>query len=246
MIGGAFRRRAMLPIAWGTPPRIRMPRLAAFAVLVLAALSSGCATLSGSATQAIEIRAVDERDRPVHGMECRVANGTGEQIVSLPAREVRVRRSSAELEIECRLGAQVARGTAVARGDAKMENSFIPGGSIAALVDHLSGYMYSYPTPLTLRAGEHLRFEFSDAPRAELVAALAPAGATTPAPADPLPIVATRVIPAHTPLQGAAPSRTTARPAPSPRPVAAAPAAPPPVKYESLDPRDLRLRFGAN
>lgn len=241
-----------MPIAWDTPPRIRMTRFAAFAVLLPAALSSGCATLSGSATQAIEIRAVDERDRPVHGMECRVANGAGEQIVTLPAREVRVRRSSTELEVECRRGAQVARGTAVARGDAKMENSFIPGGSIAALVDHLSGYMYSYPTPLTLRAGEHLRFEFSDAPRAELVAALAPAGATIPAPADPLPVVATRVIPAQVPAQSAAsgsaaaPSRTAVRPRASPRPVAAAPAAPPPVKYESLDPRDLRLRSGAN
>jgi hypothetical protein len=229
-----------------------MTRFAAFAVLVLAALSSGCATLSGSATQAIEIHAVDDSDRAIHGMECRVANAAGEQLVTLPAKEVPVRRSSTELEVECRLGAQIARGTAVARGDAKMENSFIPGGSIAALVDHFSGYMYSYPTPLRLRVGEHLRFEFSDAPRAELVAALAPAGTATPAPASPLPVVTTRVIPAQVPAPSAAPgsaaaaSRAPVRPAPTPRPVAAAPAAPPPVKYESLDPRDLRLRSGAN
>lgn len=229
-----------------------MTRLAAFAVFVAAALLSGCATLTGTATQAIEIQAVDARDRAVRGMQCRVANGADEQVVTLPANEVQVRRSSGELEIECRLGAQVARGTAVPRGDAKMENSFIPGSSIAALVDHLSGYMYSYPTPLKLRVGEHLRFEFSDAPRAELVASLAPPGAPTPAPAGPLPVIATPVIPAQIPAQTAAPnsagapSRPAARPQPNAHPVAAAPAAPPAVKYESLDPRDLRLRAGAH
>lgn len=221
-----------------------MKRLAAFAVVVVAALLSGCATLTGTATQAIEIQAVDERNRTVRGMECRVANGAGEQIVTLPANEIQVRRSSSELEIECRLGTQVARGTAVARGDAKMENSFIPGSSIAALVDHLSGYMYSYPTPLTLRVGEHLRFEFSDAPRAELVASLAPPGAADPAAAA-LPAIAKPVIPAQlpgsAPKAAGPPARAAIRPQRNGRP-----AAPPAVKNESLDPRDLRLRAGAH
>lgn len=223
-----------------------MRRLAAFAAVVVAALLSGCATLSGSATQAIEIQTVDERDRAVHGMQCRVANGAGEQVVTSPANEVRVRRSSTDLEIECRLGARIARGTAVARGDAKMENSFIPGGSIAALIDHLSGYMYSYPTPLKLRVGEHLRFEFSDAPRAEFVASLVPPGAA-PAPADLPPVIATAVMPAQVPAPSAAgaPARAATRPRQSGRPVAAASAAPPAIKHESLDPRDLRLRAGA-
>lgn len=229
-----------------------MTRLAAFAVLAVAAPLSGCATLTGTATQAIEIQAVDERDHAVRGMECRVANSAGEQVVTLPANEVQVRRSSAELEIECRLGAQIARGTAIARGEAKMENAFIPGSSIAALVDHLSGYMYSYPTPLKLRVGEHLRFEFSDAPRAELVASLAPPGAAAPAPAASLPVIATPVIPAQIPAHNAAPSaagapaRAAMRAQRNGRPVAASPAAPPAIRHESLDPRDLRLRSGAH
>jgi hypothetical protein len=218
-----------------------MKRLATPAVFVAAAWLAGCATLAGSATQTIEVHAVDEHDRAVRGMQCRLDNGTGEVVVTLPANEVRVRRSSADLEIECRLGDQLARGTVAARGDAKMENSFIPGGSIAALVDHLSGYMYSYPTPLRLRIGEHLRFEFSDAPRAELVAALAPPGAAERAPAQPPTVIATPVIPAQTPPSGA-PPRVAPRAQPGPRPVAAATATPPAVKYETLDPRDLRLR----
>ncbi len=218
-----------------------MRRLAAFAVFVTAAWLAGCATLTGSATQTIEVHAVDENDRAVRGVQCRLDNGTGEVIVTLPANEVRIRRSSADLEIECRIGTQLARGTAVARGDAKMENSFLPGGSIAALIDHLSGYMYSYPTPLRLRFGEHLRFEFSDAPRAELVAALAPPGAVQRETAQPLPVIATPVIPAQTPLSGA-PPHAAPRAQPGPRPVAATTATQPAVKYETLDPRDLRLR----
>jgi hypothetical protein len=226
-----------------------MERLVALAIAAAATLLSGCATLTGTATQAIEIQAVDANDRALHGMVCRLANDAGEQRVMLPANEVRVRRSSSALEIECQLGALIARGTAVARGDAKMENSFIPGGSIATLVDHLSGYMYSYPTPLKLRVGEHLRFEFSDAPRAELVTALAPPGPPPP-PTGPLPMIATPVIAAQPPDQtaavnpAAARSRLSARPQPNVRAVAAAPAAPPAVTHEWLDPRDLRLRAG--
>ncbi len=225
-----------------------MTRLLALALVAVATPLAGCATLSGSARQAIEIRAVDAHERPVQAVTCQVANDAGVQSVTLPAQAVEVRRSASELEIECRLGAQIARGTAVARGDAKMEHSFIPGGSIAALVDHLSGYMYSYPTPLTLRLGEHLRFEFSDAPRAELIASLRSSGASVPAPAGPLPVVVTPVTAAQVPTQPVVPdiAGAPARPAPrrsaNARPVAAAPAARPAVRYESLDPRDLRLR----
>jgi hypothetical protein len=222
--------------------RIPLPALA-----VLAALLPGCATISGTATQPIEVRAVDGQDRPVRGMECRIANGISEQIVKLPVAEVSVRRSSADLEIECRRGELLARGTAVPRGDAKMENSFMPGSSIAALVDHLSGYMYSYPTPLRLRVGEHLRFEFSDAPRAELVASRAPPASSVPQPTvTALPVVATPVIAAPAHADAPAP-RTAVRPSVAPRPVAKAapPELPPAVKHESLDPRDLRLRAGA-
>jgi hypothetical protein len=107
--------------------------------------------------------------------------------------------------------------------------------------------MYSYPTPLKLRVGEHLRFEFSDAPRAELVASLAPPASSTPQPTViALPVVATPVTAAPPPV--AAPSsRAAVRPSVAARPTAklAPPEPPPAVRHESLDPRDLRLRAGA-
>lgn len=216
-------------------------------------LATGCATITGEATQALEIRTVDAQNRPLRGMTCTLLNGSGEQTVVTPATSIDVRRSSSDLEIECQRDGQIARGTVVARGENKMEHSFIPGGSLLAVIDHVSGYMYSYPTPLVLRAGEHLRFEFSSAARAELVAALTN---SAPAPQAAPTISITTVSAAPVTAVGSAPvaakplapsSRTPvaangkARPATSP--AAAAPAtAAPPSGADALDARDMRLR----
>lgn len=38
----------------------------------------------------------------------------------------------------------------------------LPGGTAMMAIDHLSGYRYSYPTSMRLRAGEHIVFDASD------------------------------------------------------------------------------------
>lgn len=227
-------------------------------VLLTALFASGCATITGDAMQAIDIVTVDAQDRPLRGMMCTLVNGSGEQTVITPAASVQVRRSATELEIECVRDGQVARGTVVARGENKMEHSFIPGGSLLAVIDHMSGYMYSYPSPLVLRAGEHLRFEFSSAARAELVAALT--NSSAPSPKAPPTISITTVSTAPPTAVGAAGAATPAaiKPQPPPRTPAngkpragtataaavnpPAAAAPPTVgAQEALDARDRRL-----
>jgi hypothetical protein len=120
---------------------------------------TGCATLTGSSTQTIEVTTVDTRDRPVRGMTCTLTHGPGSYVVDTPARDLEIRRSSTDLEIECRRGSQIARGTVVPRGESSMIHSFIPGGSVATLVDYATGAMYTYPSPLRLKIGQHLRFE---------------------------------------------------------------------------------------
>jgi len=37
-----------------------------------------------------------------------------------------------------------------------------PGGTAAIVIDHISGYRYSYPSWIQLRVGEHLVFDASD------------------------------------------------------------------------------------
>jgi len=132
--------------------------------LILA--NTGCATLTGSSTQTIEVTTVDARDRAVRGMTCTLTHGPGSYVVDSPATGLEIKRSSTELEIECRRGSQLARGTVVPKAESAIAHSFIPGGSIATLVDYATGAMYTYPSPLRLRIGQHLRFETGGEARA--------------------------------------------------------------------------------
>ncbi len=123
-------------------------------------LLTGCATLTGSSTQGIHVQAVDALDRPLTGMRCRIINGSAEYFGDTPMFDLQVRRSATDLQIECRRGALVARGTAISRsaiGGAL--KALLPGGTAMLAVDHLSGYGYTYPKHIRLRAGDHLVFD---------------------------------------------------------------------------------------
>ena len=170
-----------------------LPRVVArVATCSLLLAISGCATLTGSSTQTINVTTVDARDRPVRGMTCTLSHGPGTYVVDTPAVDLEIKRSASDLEIECRRGSQIAKGTVVSRGESAMAHSFIPGGSIATLVDYATGAMYTYPSPLRLKIGQHLRFEAGGEARATVVAtvgdgktpatAAAPASASRPAP----------------------------------------------------------------
>jgi hypothetical protein len=154
-------------------------------------VTAGCATITGSSTQTIEVATVDARDRPVRGMTCTLTHGPGSYIVDTPAIDLEIKRSASDLEIECRRGSQLAKGTVVPRAESAIAHSFIPGGSIATLVDYATGAMYTYPSPLRLRIGQHLRFESGSEARATVVATVgdppaapaSPAGASKTSPA---------------------------------------------------------------
>lgn len=155
-------------------------RVAAGTMLLM---STGCATLTGSSTQMIDVTTVDARDRPVRGMTCTLTHGPGSYVVDSPVTSLEIKRSATDLEIECRRGSQLAKGTVVSHGESAMAHSFIPGGSIATLVDFATGAMYTYPSPLRLKIGQHLRFETGSEARATVVAnvgdsSAAPAAAT--------------------------------------------------------------------
>lgn len=129
------------------------------AVLASALLVSGCATVTGEPTQRVSIVAIDAQQQPIPGMRCRVINGSAEYFGDSPMRDVPVRRSASDLEIECRRGTQVARGTAVSRGGLSILQGVLPGGTAMIALDHITGYRYSYPNEIRLRVGEHLVFD---------------------------------------------------------------------------------------
>jgi hypothetical protein len=144
-------------------PLLRLlPVAAAFA-------ACGCATVSGTPTQPVSVQAVDASGRPVDGMRCRLANGAADYFGTTPIFDLQVRRSASDLQVECRRGGLLARGTAVSRGThlgRYVAAALLPGGTAAVLIDHLSGYGYAYPARIRLRVGEHLVFDGgSESPR---------------------------------------------------------------------------------
>jgi hypothetical protein len=199
-----------------------------------AAVATGCGTVTLPSQQPLQILAFDAADRPVTGMACRISNAIGEWTVSTPAIDVPVRRSHSDLQIECRRGSEVAMGTVAARRDG-LEQALVPFGSVAVAIDHLTGHLYSYPTVVRLRVGQHLRFEFSTEARA--AGLIATVGETmvvdlggTPAPREPMPEAAAAATPPK-PASAARPAKRTvtspvsatatrAAPAPAPRPTA--------------------------
>ena len=149
---------------------------------------AGCETLRREPNQLLEIEALDAHDRPVDGMVCKI--GDSPALVTLPAGGVPVRRSFANREIDCRRGAEIAKATEVPRRDG-VEQALVPFGSIAVLIDHVTGRSYEYPTTLRLRVGRHVTLEHGGEARIVKTEILPqPASAVTAAAAAPAPAVA--------------------------------------------------------
>ncbi len=132
-----------------TPLFVRAALLA-FATL----LASGCATVNGNATQPISIQTVDAEGRAIEGMSCRVANDSAHYVGDSPMFDLKVRRSSMPLVIECRGdGRPMARAVLVPRADnAVAAQMLLPGGSSFMVIDHVTGFMYAYPRWIRLQA----------------------------------------------------------------------------------------------
>lgn len=142
-----------------------MPLYLRTALLALAAvLASGCATVTGRATQPVSIQTVDSEGRVIDGMSCRVSNGGREYAGDTPMFDLQVRRSSAPLVVECRgEGRPMARAVLVSRAaDMVAAQLLLPGGSSMMVIDHVSGFMYSYPRWVRVQAGADMVFDHRD------------------------------------------------------------------------------------
>ena len=127
---------------------------------------SGCATVTGEATQAINIQTVDATGKPVDGMACRIVNGSAEYMGDTPLFGLRVRRSPTPLVAECkRQGYAMARALIISRADLASGSTaqlLLPGGSSMLVIDHISGFMYQYPRWIRLQVGADMIFDRSD------------------------------------------------------------------------------------
>jgi len=135
------------------------------ALLIAFALAlSGCATLTGDATQKLDIQTVDKDGRSIDGMSCRASNASADYVGVTPMFDTQVRRSSSALIVECRReGLPLTRGVIVSRGvNIQPLQLLLPGGTSMMAIDHLSGYMYSYPRWIRMQVGTDMVFDRRD------------------------------------------------------------------------------------
>jgi hypothetical protein len=133
------------------------------AALLLGALA-GCATLAGEATQKLSIQTVDGDGRPVDGVSCRASNASAGYVGVTPMFDMRVRRSSSPLVVECRRdGLPLSRAVIVSRAsNVQPAQLLLPGGSGMMVIDHITGYMYAYPRWIRLQVGADMVFDRRD------------------------------------------------------------------------------------
>jgi len=128
---------------------VSMSRLS-LALLALPLLLGGCATVSDSPLQQLELHAVLDY-KEVGGVGCILSNDMGRWFVVAPGR-VTVTRSTQPLSVSCKKeGTGVAQETYGSRADVTglMGNMVISAG-LGHLVDRYSGAGFSYPANLTV------------------------------------------------------------------------------------------------
>ena len=149
-----------------THPLIRRFAIAA-AASSQALLLGACATITGDPTQVVHIETLDERGQPIEGMRCHAINASSEYFGDSPMFSLEVHRSASDLKIACRLGDRIAEGTAVSRsglrgGVTGVADLLVPGGSAYVVIDHLTGYRYTYPSWVRLQIGQKRVFDAGD------------------------------------------------------------------------------------
>jgi len=145
---------------------MRLTIVRAFLAALAVTGASGCATVTGDATQAINIQTVDANGKPVDGMACRIVNGSAEYMGDTPMFGLRVRRSPTPLVAECkRNGYPMARALIISRADLASGSTaqlLLPGGSSMLIIDHISGFMYQYPRWVRVQVGADMIFDRAD------------------------------------------------------------------------------------
>jgi hypothetical protein len=119
-------------------------------ILSVALFLSGCATVSDSPLQQLELHAVLDY-KEVGGVGCVLSNDMGRWFMVAPGR-VTVTRSTKPLSISCKKdGAGTARELVGSRADvAGLMGNVVISAGIGHLVDRYTGAGFSYPANLTV------------------------------------------------------------------------------------------------
>lgn len=122
--------------------------------LVIASLTTGCASITTGQTQPISIETRDSQGQQVSGAACKLVNDKGTYFVTSPG-TVGVQRSYNDLSVNCsREKSEPGVVTAKSSTKAMAFGNILFGGVIGAAVDAGTGAAYDYPSLLTVIMGQ--------------------------------------------------------------------------------------------
>ena len=117
-------------------------------------LASGCATITGSETQNLSLRAKSEQGKDLEKVDCELKNDKGQWKAVAPGFAA-VQRSAEDLLVTCsKAGEKDGVLRAISRAAAGMFGNIIFGGGIGAIIDHNKGTGYDYPNTLIVEMGK--------------------------------------------------------------------------------------------
>jgi len=138
-----------------------------FACVMIASLTTGCASITGSTSQSVSVRTKDQNGAEISGVNCDLVNKNGTWFITSPGSVV-VHRSNDDMKVTCKKEG-ISPGTAAVVSDVKgsMFGNIVFGGGIGAIVDHVDGSAYEYPTLIEIAMGTFTKIESPKTPVTE-------------------------------------------------------------------------------
>ena len=133
-------------------------------IILLTALTSGCASITGTTNQSISVQTRDQAGKEATGAACELTNNKGKWFVTSPG-SVTVTRSNDYMQVLCnKPGSEPGRAAVVSVTKGSMFGNIIFGGGIGAIVDHNTGAAYEYPTFIQVLMGAFTTIDASKPP----------------------------------------------------------------------------------
>lgn len=134
---------------------------ATLGLIVLSALTVGCASIVNDSTHPVRLDAM-KAGASVANVDCSATNDYGTTNFKSGA-TFQARRSSKDMDIVCNSAEHgVAKGRAISRVNGGMFGNILLGGGVGAIIDHNKGTAYTYPTWMRLTFGQDEIFDRSD------------------------------------------------------------------------------------
>ncbi|MFH0794939.1 MAG: SHOCT domain-containing protein [bacterium] len=129
------------------------------AIILLTALMSGCASITGTTNQSISVQTKEQAGKEGPGAACELSNSKGKWFVTSPG-SVTVTRSNDDMQVLCnKQGSEPGRASVVSATKGAMFGNILFGGGIGAIIDHDSGAAYEYPSFIQVLMGTFTKID---------------------------------------------------------------------------------------